>query len=613
MVITQSCPICTKPLVLTNSVPLANNQLDSFKCGHSFINSSTKEIQKNELQVNALDDSGHAAWDYQKTGVKFILDGGFNVILADQMRLGKTPQALIALRNRYSERKRVLIIVKGANMVQWIREYKKWCDPLPLGIYPITGSKHFIPPGFHTYIITHDLIAKPGTCKTCKHQMHEPGECGRCKESGCLHPLSTGDSMVTKLLGMGFDLVIVDEFHNFKNSDSARSIAFNNFLKQINTETVIHEIPFHCMFCKTEWTETVKITVDGEQLTKSVGKTSHCPNCFAQQSQSAKAHIKTERLCPCLTLSGTPIENIADEYFPALNAANPTMFPQRAAFRREFLQQNGPKWDRVKRYKLDDFRRITSKFILRREWDDVYSSRPKLTRSFTVIKLEDQPLKDLYNKQLDKIEMMRGAAGRPLSYFETIGELTILRQICGLAKTKWVSDYLESSMLDGAKKTAVGINHYGVRDQLKLYCSHLGVVTLDGTDNPQQKDFIMRSFERDTNNVLVINMIAGGEGMDFCYVPEVIVLEREWRSTREKQFEARFYNPSEALMESRGYPHKLTNVEYILCKDTIDEWFHDMLISKDKMFEQTVGNNWDLESDPESFKTLVERTLANRL
>lgn len=622
--ITQPCPICTKPLEETSRLTVGTKVLISYKCGHAFMNDALNiHSEPAKLEFTALDTSGHEAWDYQKTGVQFILDGGFNVLLADQMRLGKTPQALLALRNRYSKFKKVLICVKSANMVNWIREYKKWTDPMPLGIYPILGSKSFIPPGFHTYIISHDLISNPGTCKSCKHRMHEHGECTRCRKSGdksgCAHPIQSPDKMVDKLLMMGFDLVIVDEFHNFKNTDSKRSQAFNHFLRQINISEVNYEVKFHCMQnnCGTEWTEEVKLRINSDDAQKSVTKTSHCPKCFAQQTQSSVTHLKTERLCPCLTLTGTPIENLAEEYFPTLNVVAPTLFPSPAAFKKNWLTIDGRgKYSRIASWKLEAFRKATAPYILRREWDDVYKSRPKFTKNFEVIELVDETFKEMYNKQLDKIEAMIDERGGKFDYFSTIGELTVLRQICGLAKTKWVADFLHEAAEsnDGhLRKYAVGMHHHGVRDQLNAFCKDLGVINLSGKDSPFQKDFVMKSFEHDKNMVLCINMLAGGEGMDFCYVPEVIVLEREWRSTREDQFEARFYNPNANLMASRGYANKITNCLYVLCDKTVDSFFHELTRAKAMIVGETVENNWDMEQDPMSYSELVKQTLGSRL
>jgi hypothetical protein len=48
-------------------------------------------------------------------------------------------------------------------------------------------------------------------------------------------------------------------------------------------------------------------------------------------------------------------------------------------------------------------------------------------------------------------------------------------------------------------------------------------------------------------------------------------------------------------------------------KDTIDEFFHDLVSEKHKIFGETIGNNWSLQEDLTGFKALLERTIGGRL
>jgi len=54
-------------------------------------------------------------------------------------------------------------------------------------------------------------------------------------------------------------------------------------------------------------------------------------------------------------------------------------------------------------------------------------------------------------------------------------------------------------------------------------------------------------------------------------------------------------------------------VEYIICRGTLDEWFYDLIESKKQAVGETVYNNFDLETDTDSFRQLVERTVGARL
>ena len=87
-------------------------------------------------------------------------------------------------------------------------------------------------------------------------------------------------------------------------------------------------------------------------------------------------------------------------------------------------------------------------------------------------------------------------------------------------------------------------------------------------------------------------------------------MEREWSSADEEQFEFRFYNPDPDYLKARGLENKVTNVEYVIAKGTIDEFFYDIVEEKRRIFGETIGTNWSLGDDPTTFKELIERTLA---
>lgn len=615
MKLTLKCPICNKQLVLKKSFPLDTNNvhtssLQTYKCGHAFL---TDPVHKRSLKLDSVDGTKHAR-QYQIEGIDFIVNGteenpqGFNCIIGDQMRLGKTPQALLALASDYENRTPCLIIVKAANLWQWIREYKIWTDSLPNGIFPIVGTKGFIPPGFSAYIISMDTFSREGTCKHCKHGMNNHDDVGHCnkKSCRCMKAESTGDSMVEKLLPMNFKLVIADEAHSFKNTDSNRSKALTQFLYGINKTEITQHINFQCAMCKHQWVETITIDITKEQQTAS--KSSYCPNChtFCHQ-RFQRENINVEKKCGIIPLTGTAIKNAADELFVPLNLVAPTRFPSLTQFQRQYLMKNATNRWVVAPMAMNAFKKAIAPYFLRREKEDVYTDLPEINRMFTVIEVMDENLKKAYNRVLDSLEVE--VSRNNYSYFSTIAELTLLRQICGLAKVDWTANYLEASMLDSdTERYAVGIHHHAVRDNLALKLSHLGVLKLSGEDNAEKKDEIMRGFEHSPERILIINMLAGGVGMDFHYCHNVLILERQFSSADEEQFEFRFYNPDREIMG-----HNNTNVEYVIAKGTIDQWFYELIEQKRQIFGETIGTNWSLQNDQKTFKNLVDSTIAGRL
>lgn len=613
--LTIPCQYCGKPLELVSSAKFSETEsIDSYKCGHSYIRVGEPSVPVQLQNVNR----NKKARPYQEEGVDFIVngrgenDGGFNCIIADQMRLGKTPQALLALSTAFQQgkKKKALILVKGANLWQWMKEYKDWTDSLPLGIFPIVGSKSYIPEGFSTYIMSMDTFSRDGSCKLCKHAMQRHDDItGHCSSKGCncRQAVSAGDAMTDRLLQFGFDIVIVDEAHSFKNTSSRRSQSLIAFLKEINKAETVHTIDFTCPMCKHKWEEKVSIDVSVEKAERTVSKLSACSECGAHVKVSTAVHVKVKRNCSVVMLTGTPVLNRADEYFIPLNIVAPQRFPSLDHFRKRWLVQDSKnKWSRVAPYVLEEFKKVTAPYVLRRTKEDVYEDCPKLNTMFTVIEIEDEKLKKAYNQVLDLLE--DNLAHNPnLTYFQSIGELMILRRICGLAKVPFACDYVEEFLTDQPNaKIAIGLHHESVKDALEYPLKRHGIMRFDGKDSIESKGYKQVAFEKSPEHVLLINMLAGGVGCDFHYVNDVLVLERQWNAQLEEQFNYRFYNPDRSI---KNVP---TDVECLIAKGTIDEWFHDHVEETRRVFGETVDSDYNL-NDQSTFKSLLEKTVSHRL
>lgn len=599
----KPCPLCQKPLELVEEIPLGDETLLVYRCGHAFSSQIQEKgiSEDTQLILTSLDESKRAR-PYQEQGVNFILGRGdyqpfgekrgYSCILADQMRLGKTPQSLIAVRNLFEEERElngvdhdfsVLVLCRSANIYQWVRECHTWVDNMPDAVWVIKGTKNWIPPGFKIYICSMDTFSRQG--------------------------------MSDSLLEFGFKLVIADEAHSFKNASSARSQALTRFLKTIEESTTLQTLKFTCPFDKTEWEETITINISTTEETKRVSKSSRCPHCDGQVAMAAVVKLEVKRNCSVILLTGTPIKNRAEEYFVPLNLVAPDRFPSLENFRRRWLVQDSRgRWNRVSPLAFELFQKEIAPYVLRREKEDVYTDIPKMNRIFTPIEISDERLKKAYNAVLDRIESKLTHESN-FSYFSSIGELQILRQICGMAKVNWVSDYAETFLMDSSKqKLAIGVHHHSVRDAMNLQLASLGVVKLDGEDSSQKKDFIAHKyFETAPEQLLLLGMMAAKEGLELVYIDTALIMEREWSSADEEQFEYRFYNPDQSYLESRGLKNKVTNIEYIIAKGTIDEFFYDLVEEKRRIFGETLSKNWDLTTDATTFKQLLERTISQRL
>jgi len=531
----QHCTLCNKPLeILSESLLNETERLVSYKCGHTFILPIEKISTEVTLRKSIKEDK--EAYPFQVEGIQFAAASNFNCLIADPMGLGKTIQALLAYRNNVEKLGPALIVVKSATIWQWLGEYKEWCDPTPLGIFMIQGSKGIIPPGFKTYIISMDTfsrLVKPLSDFTKKTKGPENWN-GLAKFK--IEP---------QLDSLNIRTIIVDESHSFKNPESARSAALVAYVDQ---KKIQHKI----------------------------------------------------------FLSGTPIKNRADEYFVPLNLLDPEHFPSLKRFRNNFLLQNPVtgKFDRVAPWAKETFDTLLSKYVIRREKNEVLSL-PPFRRTFETIYIDDENMKIAYNKELEKLRETTDSKAE-VSFLDISEHLMTLRRITGMAKVSFALNYVDT-FLDTVEdeKIAIGVHHQAVRDSIYYGLEQRGFLPLklSGEDSAERKNQILKEFEKPGRRILVVNMLAGGVGLNIQCCNNALILERQWNAADEEQFEGRFH---------RNGQTRPVLAEYMIAKDTVDDYFSQMVEHKRKVCGETL-DGWSFTQDSNAIKELVQQTLGSRL
>ena len=142
-----------------------------------------------ERDVNTLPRSiKNALYDFQYEGVKFGIEHHCRFLLADEMGVGKTIQA-IALSYLYRDDWPVLIVCPGSMKYLWKGEIQTWLGFKDYRINIINSSKQKISEEAYFYIISYDLVSH----------------------------------ILKKLKKMQFNFVILDEAHCIKNRDTIRA------------------------------------------------------------------------------------------------------------------------------------------------------------------------------------------------------------------------------------------------------------------------------------------------------------------------------------------------------------------------------------------------------
>ena len=127
-------------------------------------------------------------YNFQAEGIKFGINHHCRFLLADEMGVGKTLQA-ISLAYIYRESWPVLVVCPGSMKYNWKGEIQTWLGLRDHRICIINSSKQKISQEAYFYIISYDLMR----------------------------------NVIKKMRQMNFDFVILDEAHSIKNKDSLRA------------------------------------------------------------------------------------------------------------------------------------------------------------------------------------------------------------------------------------------------------------------------------------------------------------------------------------------------------------------------------------------------------
>lgn len=337
----------------------------------------------------------------------------------------------------------------------------------------------------------------------------------------------------------------------------------------------------------------------------------------AQRTNALFDIVKSSNFESIICLSGTPVMNRASEFFTTLNLIRPEQWRAYDNFVWYWCERNikGTGIGGLKSWKRNEFHERTKHYILRREKRDVLKDLPSFSRNYEWIKIEDERIREAYNSQLKAMQKHLDTMARlkddAREQMALLGYLEKLRQLCALSKIPWVLEYVESFLtLQEGEKIIIGLHHNIAIEALKEALAPWNPITLTGSDNAQTKFNKIQKFKNDPNKrVMIASMLAAGEGLDGLQhvCSQMLTLERQWNLAKERQFEAR--------IDRYGQKNPVTNT-FLLAKGTVDEYFTEVVLEKERYVQSAVTNN-DLDETMSQHYTslnyveLAEKCIAN--
>jgi SNF2 family DNA or RNA helicase len=329
-------------------------------------------------------------------------------------------------------------------------------------------------------------------------------------------------------------------------------------------------------------------------------------NVDAKRSKALECFLRLAEVKYEIYLSGTAIKNRADEYYFTLHRLFPQEFRTIEGFRHQWCEKDEKgKFSRIKPYRLEEFRALISSRVLRREKG---KDLPPFRRVTTVVSIENPKFKAQYNKALDELQALADSKDK-LTKFDIQDNLMVLRRIVGNAKVDDAVEYVDEFLDENEEeKICIGVHHHSVRDTLyaKLMARGHTPLKLSGEDSADHKNYIVNQFKRKKNRILIISIVAGGTGIDGLQCcSNILILERQWNSADEEQFEFRF---------NRDGQINPVLADYMLAKGTVDDYFTKNVERTRQVFHETVENNWEERLEAAfSVREDVEEILRNRL
>lgn len=611
-----TCSVCNKKAESKGYFTFDGIEYVDLKCGHLLVN------EKNIIEADYSDfvsSDGRSLYPFQVEGCRFAENAGFSCLIADEMGLGKTVQAL-ALIKKHENLLPVLIITKTALKHQWFSEVVRWTGLVP----QILESGDLPIPVFKVFIISIDLLRSYEFLEDLAYNTIIIDECQSIKNisSKRTHYVrlltSRSKELIKKEINESRIKMIAEDLFRYHGISERFKLLIGNLgpnklgickckatkdgiiegeiilshshLEKDSEDEIIETILHEIAHAITPGAGHVKIWRDTALAIGSNGEAiKYCDGTI--ESITTKVNV--------IALSGTPIKNRIDEYFPILNILRPDLFYSQQSFMRNWV---GTYFDgkKTKAGRLVDpigFKNRTKDFIIRRERNEVLPDLPKINRTFSYSELEKEAEKHykILTKQFTEFfdENEGKVTGKNTS--QTLAYLARMRHCTGLAKINPVIEFVSTFLEDTDRKLTIFVHHKDVGEKIKILlhdiCKENDVnppLNLTSDLSGEERNEVVMKFKDDgLSRILIASTLASGEGLNLQFCSDCIMVERQWNPANEEQAEGRF---------SRiGSLADKINATYMTAIGTVDEFFMQLVEAKRKIVNEAMTGkkvNW---------------------
>jgi len=428
------------------ATPAAHAQLDALA---ELIAASWKDTSDRHFKMPADKE----LWDFQGASLEYAL-ARTHTLIGDEPGLGKTPIGIVYANEIDAER--VLVVCPANIRLQWARKIQEW-STMPWqhrNVNVMLNGKKGPHESFNWTITSYDLARSEPIAKALAKER--------------------------------YDLLILDEAHYLKTTDSRRTRAIFGGGDGRSFEPIVERCERVLALTGTPLPNRPR---EAYTLARAL--------CFDAIDWMSEDRFK-ERFNPSQTITGTRADGT--EY---------VRVDERSGRHAEL--QN----------------RLRANFMVRHLKRDVM---PQLNMPvFDIVRMEQtRAIKEALEAEslLDiDVEMLEGAD------FQILGHIAAVRKQMGVAMAPSVADYVEMLLLGGEEKLVLFGWHIEVLNILEERLRKHGVVRIDGSTSPSQRQARVQAFiENPRVQVILGNMQSMGTGTDGLQLVSnhALICEPDW-------------------------------------------------------------------------------------
>lgn len=281
-----------------------------------------------------------------------------------------------------------------------------------------------------------------------------------------------------------------------------------------------------------------------------------------------------------LLITGTPLPNgRAVEAYTTFSRCSQEHFGAWSKFKDRYCVEERTRWGVSYPHSrnLDELRRLSSAFMVRRSKEEVLQQLPGLVRQNIYFNL---PELDVFNAEdgididgiIESIE-----AGAPLES----EHITTVRKNLARLKAPHVLEHVIET-LDEVEQVVVFLHHRELYQHLlnELIAKEISVVGINGLTPPGERQQYVDTFQRREARVFIASLKAASTGLTLTSASTLIMAEYDWVPSTNEQAEGRIYRVTQK---------EIARVRYLIAANSLDEKVLKVVQRKQKLITKALG------------------------